>query len=68
MNEKKPLSEARKQANKKYLSKFAEMRIRVMPEERDAIQNHATTMNESASAFIKRAIDETMARDCGKKY
>ena len=54
---------SRLESNKRYLSKFADIKIRVEPEYRDVIQNHADSMGESTSAFIKRAIEETMARD-----
>ena len=63
MAEKKVVSESQKRASKKYLSQFAELKIRVLPEQRDEIQEHAKKMGESTAAFIKRAIDETMARD-----
>ena len=63
MAEKKVVSESQKRASKKYLSQFAELKIRVLPEQRDEIQAHAKKMVESTAAFIKRAIDETMARD-----
>ena len=56
-------AESRLKANKKYLSKFSDIKIRVEPEWRDAIQAHANAVGESTSAFIKRAIVETMARD-----
>ena len=62
MAEKKVVSESQKRASKKYLSQFAELKIRVLPEQRDEIQAHAKK-EESTAAFIKRAIDETMARD-----
>lgn len=57
------LSESRLKANKKYLSKFADFKVRVLPEERDTIQAHAKIMGESTSAFVKRAIWETMEHD-----
>ena len=63
MPDKKPLSEARKKSNAKYLSKFAEMRIRLEPEYYEEIKRHAKSMGESGSAFAKRAIAETMERD-----
>lgn len=55
--------ESKRRANKKYLSKFADIKIRVDPEWRDTIQSHAESVGESTSAFIKRAITETMERD-----
>ena len=63
MAEKKVVSESQKRASKKYLSQFAELKIRVLPEQRDEIQAQAKKMEESTAALIKRAIDETMARD-----
>ena len=63
MPDKKPLSEARKKANAKYLSKFAEMRIRLEPDYYEEIKRHAESMGESCAAFAKRAIAETMERD-----
>lgn len=56
-------TEAQARANKKYMSKFVEIKVRVTPEKRETIQNHAQTMDESTTKFINRAIDETMARD-----
>ena len=63
MTAKKPLSEAQKKANAKYLSKFAEMRIRLEPDYYEEIKRHAESMDESCAAFAKRAIAETMERD-----
>ena len=37
------------------------------PEKRTVIQEHAASMEENTTAFINRAIDETMARDQNKK-
>ena len=59
----KGLTEARKRANKKYNDRFVEIKVRVTPEKRSIIKNHAESMGESATAFINRAIDEAMARD-----
>ena len=63
MPDKKSLSEARKKANAKYLSKFAEMRIRLEPDYYEEVKRHAESMGESGAAFAKRAIAETMERD-----
>lgn len=67
MSEKKStyagFTEARARANKKYMEKFVEIKVRVSPEKREIIQKHAQAMNESATKFINRAIDETMERD-----
>ena len=59
----KGLTEARKRANKKYNDRFVEIKVRVTPEKRSIIKEHAESMSESATAFINRAIDEAMARD-----
>ena len=60
------LTEARKRANKKYISKFVEVKVRMAPEKRTILQNHAASMGESTTAFINRAIDEAMERDQNK--
>ena len=60
------LSEARKRANQKYLDKFVEVKVRMLPEDRLALQEHAVTMGENTTALVKRAIEETMARDLQK--
>ena len=63
MADKNILSDSQKRASKKYLSQFSELKIRVLPEQRDEIQAHAKKMGESTAAFMKRAILETMERD-----
>ena len=60
------LTQARKEANARYNSKFVEVKVRMTPERRSEVQEHASNMNESATAFINRAIDETIARDLKK--
>ena len=66
MAEKKPVSEAAKKAHRKYMSQYVEIKTRMTPEKRDMIKAHAQTMGESTTAFINRAIDETMQRDKGQ--
>jgi len=63
----KGLTEAHKRANKKYNSRFVEIKVRVTPEKRSVIKDHAESMGESATAFINRAIDEAMERDLKNK-
>ena len=63
MAEERKTPEYQIRAAKKYLSQFADFKIRITPEYRDEIQLHAKSMGESASAFVKRAIAETMERD-----
>jgi len=52
-----------RQAVKKYHAKLAELKLRVSPEERDRIQNHAEAVGESTAAFLRRAVMETIERD-----
>ena len=64
--EKKPgrkLTQARKEANARYNSKFVEVKVRMTPDRRSVVQEQSAAMDESTTAFINRAIDETMARD-----
>ncbi|MDD6331805.1 MAG: hypothetical protein PUA59_05080 [Clostridium sp.] len=70
MNKKKKtgrkLTQARKEANARYISKFVEVKVRMTPERRSVVQEHAAAMEESTTSFINRAIDETMAHDLEK--
>ena len=60
MSEEKPrTTEAQKRAKRKYMEKFVEIKVRMTPERRSAVQAHA----EATTGFINRAIDETMERD-----
>lgn len=61
--EKPTLSDAQKRAVRKYHSKFIEMRLRVTPDYRDEISQHARSMGESDAAFLRRAVAETIERD-----
>ena len=56
-------SEAQLKANKKYQQKFDKVQIRVLHEEKEAIDCHAELMGESTNAFVRRAIAETIDRD-----
>ena len=63
MDEQRQVSEAQKRAHRKYMEKFVEIKVRVTPEKRATIQEHAQMMGESATTFINRAIDHEMERD-----
>jgi hypothetical protein len=65
MDEKKGgyYTEARARANRKYMEKYVEVKVRMTPEQRNTVQAHAQQMGESATVFINRAINETMERD-----
>ena len=57
-------TEAQKRAHRKYMEKFVEVKVRMTPERRSAVQAHAETQGERTTGFINRAIDETMERFC----
>lgn len=64
MSEEKPrTTEAQKRAKKKYMERFVEIKVRMTPEKRAAVQDHAQAMGESATVFINRAIDNQMQSD-----
>ncbi len=54
---------AQAEAHKRYMKDFIEIKVRMKAEKRSIVQEHAASMGESATAFINRAIDETMERD-----
>lgn len=56
-------TEAQARAHKKYIAQFVETKIRMTPEHREKVREHAENRGESLNAFINRAIDETMERD-----
>lgn len=45
------------------MEKFVEIKVRVTPEKRTTIQEHAQMMGESATTFINRAIDNQISQD-----
>lgn len=52
----------------RYMQKvYDRINLTVPKGEKDTIKDHAESMGESVNAFIKRAIDETMARDKQKE-
>lgn len=61
------VSDAQKRAHQKYMEQFVEVKVRMTPDQRSVVQEHAANMQESTTAFINRAIAETMARDKEKK-
>jgi uncharacterized protein (DUF1778 family) len=55
-------------AVKKYQEKFKEIRFRVLPEDQEMIIAHAKAMGDkSTSAFLIRAVKETIERDLSKR-
>ena len=57
------VSKAQAIANKKYQSKFDDIKVRVPKGNRQIWQDHAARQNESLNGFIIRAVSETMERD-----
>ena len=59
-----PVSKAQQNAVNKYMkNNYDRINLAVRKGMREVIQAHAAKCGESATAFIKRAIEETMARD-----
>ena len=58
-------TEAQKRAHRKYMEKFVEVKVRMTPERRSAVQAHAETQGESTTGFINRAIVNQIAADNG---
>ncbi len=56
-------TDAEIRAQKKYMEKFCEVKVRMTTERRAGVQEHAANMGESTTAFINRAINETILRD-----
>lgn len=56
-------TEAQKRAQKKYMEKFVEVKVRMTPEKRSKVQEHAKKLGKSTTDFINCAIDEIMERD-----
>lgn len=59
------MGKASTKAQNKYIAKAYDRVNLTMPKgKKDAVQAHATQHGESVNAFINRAIDEAMERDC----
>jgi uncharacterized protein (DUF1778 family) len=56
-------TKAQIEAQKRYMEKYCEIKVRVTVDEREDIKSHAEAMGESTTKFINRAIQETMKRD-----
>ncbi len=61
------ITDAQKKATYKYREKIEELRFQVPKGEKNIIKAHAESQGESVSAFIYRAVKETMKRDSAKK-
>lgn len=58
-----PKTEEQKESQKRYMSRFSRIQVRVEPEKYKQIQDHAEGHGESVNAFVVRAIDEAMERE-----
>ena len=59
-----PVSEKQKEYAKKYhQEKTDELKVRLPKGDKAKLQEHAASYGESTNGFVKRAIDEAMARD-----
>ena len=56
-------TEAQLRASKKYHAKLQRIYLWLTPEQKELIIAHAKKTGESVSAFVQRAISETMDRD-----
>lgn len=60
-------TEAQARASKEYMKKNTVLRVVVSNERKEIIENHAKANGESMSAFINRAINETLEREKGRE-
>ena len=60
METKKVTTDAQKRAHQKYMANYVEIKVRMTPERRTAIQAFAASNGESVTAFINRAVDALM--------
>lgn len=67
MENQKAISQAQKRAHKKYMERFVEIKVRMTPNQREKVKDHAKQQRESTTAFINRAILEAMERDKAKE-
>ena len=59
-----PASKAQQKAVNKYIkSNYAQLHVALPKGKKAEIQEHANTQGESISAFVARAINETIERD-----
>lgn len=62
------LSKARLAANERYIKNtFDDIKVRVPKGQKETLQAHAESQNESLNGFINRAIGEAVERDNAKK-
>lgn len=56
-------TDAQRRAQKSYMDKFSRLEIRLTPEKRQLVQEHAEQHGESINSFVNRAIDEAIQKD-----
>lgn len=57
--EKKIKTEAEIKAQKKYMEKYCEIKVRMTTKEREKVKSYAESQKMSASSFIKKAISDS---------
>ena len=62
------VSEAQKRAQKKYMEKFVEVKVRMTPEQRSAVQAHAQNMGESTTVLFPITEDALKFHDINMDY
>ena len=60
--EKKPLSEKKKESNRKYLQTLDDIKLHVPKGKKEELRKHASSMGMSLNAFILSAIEEKIRR------
>ena len=56
-------TEAQKKANEKYLSKFSEIKIRILPEFKKQIEETAQKKGMSVQAFVIDSVKQAIERE-----
>ena len=56
-------TEAQKKANEKYLSKFSEIKIRILPEFKKQIEETAQKQGMSVQAFVIDSVKQAIERE-----
>lgn len=61
-------TDAQARAIKKYLSGHAEIKVRMLPFEKERVVNAAKNAGQSISAYVTEAIDEKITREDGEAF
>ena len=61
------MTEAKKEANKRYIDKQDEFKVRLPQGTKEVIKKHVEKTGESMNGFFARAVNETIKRDQKRK-